>query len=144
MNALRCLAVVGVVAGLSGGVVESSAPAKHHTFHGKVVHVDHHHHKFTVRVAGQSGGKHHEHIFHVNSHTHFDFMGGKNNHPAKFSALKHGEHVVVHTYNGSQLASRVDIQHHTKQTTTSQQPNQNKQTAAAKPLNKGKQQFAAK
>ncbi len=152
MKALHCLAVVGLLAGVSVGSVEASnqagktkqvgktktAPGKvnpgvakknnstakrnqGHTIHGVVTHVDHKKNVFTVRVLqNQNGGKtgqhHHEQKFHVTGNTKFDFGAGKGQKQGSFSALKHGEHVVVHT-NGQNHASRVDIQrqHQTNQ-----------------------------
>ena len=107
------------------GVVKNNPTAKHHhghTVHGVVVHVDHKHHVFTVRVhQNQNGGKtgqHHEQKFHVTGHTHFDIGTGKNQHAVGFAARS-----TASTSSSTPPASnrtrrpRVDIhkQHHTGQ-----------------------------
>jgi hypothetical protein len=111
------MAVVGLLSGLSAGTVSGNAggAARHHEFKGEVVHVDHKHHTFTVKVHHHVWGRAHhaEHKFHVTNHTHFDVVGNGKGHQATFAALHHGEHVVVHTANGHpHQATRVDIHKH--------------------------------
>jgi hypothetical protein len=119
--------IVGVVSCLWSGVAggQTGGKAHHHEFKGEVIHVDHKHHTFTVRVHhGVTNGKHHhtEHKFHTNGHTKFDVIGGgKGPHTVSFGALHHGEHVVVHVAHGeSHHATRVDIhkRHHATSTKT--------------------------
>jgi hypothetical protein len=122
MNPFRCLAVVGLVAGLTAGAgVSGAQPAKahHHNVHGVVDEVHHKHHTFTVRVHHAKTAKHAAHTserkFHVNQHTIIE-VDGKHHHHVHFKALHHGEHVVVHTAAGHpHLATRIEIhRHHTQ------------------------------
>jgi hypothetical protein len=121
MNSLRCLAVLGLVSGLSVSASGSAAqPAKpqHHAVHGVVDVVHHKHHTFTVHVHQAKGTKtahHGERKFHVNHDT-VIVIDGKHHKHTSFGAVHHGEHVVVHTAAGHpHLATRIDIhRHHTQ------------------------------
>jgi hypothetical protein len=108
MKPRNLLVVVGLVVGLSAG-----APSAHagkgvkkkgeHVVHGTVVHVEHkgeHHGEITVKVHhhkkknGQPAHRH-EHKFAVQQNTHFFVRHGKEEHAARFAAVKKGEHVAI-------------------------------------------------
>jgi hypothetical protein len=67
-----------------------------HAVRGVVEHVNHHKHEIRIRIHGHDGHHHHEVTFHVNHATRFEIVHGKNEKPAHFRDVHHGEHVVIH------------------------------------------------